>query len=162
MRVALNDAIVSQQWCEVLPSEDTQGDLTKQISTEDTMKREIKTHEVNGLNACLRITVLDEQGHGNACHKYEIGWGSAPDDISQANPCYIKFQDGPINEVGVNGISHEALLAIVQDRLEGFQSGPYSCESNWLALEAIKEAIDALQTRTKERTDRGVEGTHEV
>ena len=37
----------------------------------------------------------------------------------------IRFQNGPIAEAGVNGLTHEALLAVLEDRLVGFQSGPY-------------------------------------
>ena len=134
------------------------------------MKRQIKTHEVNGLNEALAINVLDEPGQGNACHQYQI----QPVDLSVANEttpadtarlanaaCRISFQNGPIAEVGVNGISNEALLAVVEDRLKGFQSGDYACRENALALTKIQEASMWLLSRTRERVARGVEGTHE-
>ena len=74
----------------------------------------------------------------------------------------ISFQNGPIGEVGVNGVSNEALLAVVEDRLLGFQSGPYACRDNAVALTKIQEAMMWLQKRTHERMARGVEGTHKV
>ena len=122
--------------------------------------REILTHKVNGLNEALRIGVLDEPGSGGACHKYEIAWGDGPDEMSQANPVFIKFQTGPIKESGVNGISGEALLAIVRDRLECFQAGPYAFETNQQALTHVVASMESLHSRTKERIERGVEGTH--
>ena len=58
-------------------------------------------------------------------------------------------------------MTHEALLAIVADRLRSFQKGPYSCKANACALTHIEEAQHWLQQRTLERMRRGVEGTHE-
>lgn len=127
------------------------------------LKRHIEHHKTNGLNEALRIGVLDEPGPGNACHRYVIyrPYDEFNEDLN-ANPCqYISFQNGPIQEAGVNGISNEALLAIVQDRLEGFQSGAFACDTNQLALSHVRLAIEALHSRTKERIARGVEGTNQ-
>ncbi len=71
------------------------------------------------------------------------------------------FQDGPIKEAGVNGVMDENLIAIVIDRLKGFQAGPYACIPNAVALTALEGALEALQSRTKDREARGVEGTHQ-
>lgn len=125
--------------------------------------REITTHKVNGLNEVLRIEVLDEPGQGNACHLYGITSDEPRNaDTPPAVTLPVRFQNGPINEAGVNGISNEALLAIVRDRLEGFQSGPYCCEANQNALDYVAAAMKALHSRTSERVARGVEGTHAV
>lgn len=135
--------------------------------------REITSHKVNGLNEALSIKVLDEPGSGGACHLYKIT-GADPDTNPSEGKDYerygrsafattmILFQNGPIAEAGVNGISQEALLAIVKDRLEGFQSGQYACDANQKALEAVNAAIHHLHSRTVERTERGVEGTSAV
>jgi hypothetical protein len=74
---------------------------------------------------------------------------------------YLNFQNGPIQEVGVNGISIEALLAIVEDRLIGFQSGQFSCREKDVALTKVQEALMWLGKRTRDRVARGVEGTME-
>jgi len=116
------------------------------------MFRDIETHKVNGLNEALRLLVMDEPGAGGACHHYRIQY-------MDHWTWDTHFQEGPVQEVGVNGISNEALLAIVLDRLEGFQAGPYVCEDNEDALGAIVDAMLALARRTKERLERGVEGT---
>lgn len=131
---------------------------------------ELTSHKVNGLNEALEIKVLDEPGQGNACHRYRI----EPTGLDLANEttpaktsqlvravCDIRFQDGPINEYGVNGISNEALLAVVEHRLQGFQSGEYACRENAVALTKLQEAMMWLQKRTRDRMARGVEGTHE-
>ena len=83
---------------------------------------------------------------------------------SPADHSTILFQNGPIAEdgVGVNGVTHEVLLAIVADRLRSFQQGPYACKANACALTHIEEAMHWLQQRTLERMRRGVEGTHVV
>jgi hypothetical protein len=73
----------------------------------------------------------------------------------------IRFQNGPIKEVGVNGITQEALLAIVMDRLRSFQAGPYACRENAVALTYIETAQMWLQKRTRDRLARGVESTHQ-
>lgn len=120
--------------------------------------REIHTHKVNDCNSNLQIVVLDEPGHGGACHKYGINM--MPGD-SCSGPI-ISFQNGPIKEVGTNGVTHEALLAILIDRLQHFQKGEYSCRENAIALTHLEEAVMWLQKRTRDRLARGVEGTHKV
>jgi hypothetical protein len=119
--------------------------------------RKLDDHKVNPANDTLTVAVLDEPGHGGACHEYEI---SHPGLQSVR----ISFQNGPINADGngVNGLTHEVLLAIVADRLRGFQKGPYACKANACALTHIEEAQHWLQQRTLERMRRGVEGTHAV
>ncbi len=119
--------------------------------------RKIETHKVNGLNDAIEITVLDEPGPGNACHAYNIRGG---DPVGFQFGCDIRFQKGPVKEAGFNGISNESLLAVVRDRLEGFQSGPFACDANATALDAVTEAMDVLHARTRERMERNVEGSN--
>lgn len=128
------------------------------------MKRELTSHKVNGLNDAIAVVVLDEPGDGGACHEYVL---CIPNDAvnQELNASLVQrvtFQNGPIGEAGVNGFSQEALLAIVEDRLKGFQSGQYACRENAVALTKIQEAMMWLQKRTRERMARGVEGTHTV
>lgn len=118
--------------------------------------RKLTDHIVNPVNDTIEIRVLDDPGSGGAHHAYEVVAGDA------VPPTYINFQNGPINEAGVNGLTQEVLLAIVADRLRCFQSGPFSCRENALALTKIEEAQHWLQQRTLERMRRGVEGTNKV
>lgn len=132
--------------------------------------RELTQHKIEGLNDSINIIVMDGPGPGGACHEYRIE--PIADDHPQGaiNPCDIHFQNGPIAENGVNGISNEALLAVVIDRLEGFQSGDFACEENRYALHYIEQALGTLHRRTRDRLiggplsahdQRGVEGTNE-
>lgn len=124
--------------------------------------RKLTGHKVNGCNENIDIKVLDEPGRGGACHRYVIymPWDAFNEELNAAFATYISFQNGPIKECGVNGITHETLLAILIDRMEGFQSGQYACADNQDALDALRKAQEALQRRTKDRVARGVEGTH--
>lgn len=130
--------------------------------------REIASHKVNGLNESLKIEVRDEPGAGGACHRYDITGFDTEKNPSATPPdgfkasferLVILFQNGPVLENGANGISQEALLAIVRDRLESFQAGPYACDENKFALDHVVMAMALLHSRTKARLARGVEGT---
>jgi hypothetical protein len=120
--------------------------------------REITTHKVNGCNEEVSVYASDAPGSGGAHHRYKIGFPR----YSGFEPIFIDFQNGPVKEVGTNGVTHEALLAIVIDRLESLQKGPFACEDNQLALDAAGMALAHLKRRTLARLARGVEGTHTV
>jgi len=115
--------------------------------------RLIEDHVINAANDRIRIEVLDDPGAGGAHHEYAL--------IAKETT-FISFQNGPIAEVGVNGLTQEALLAVVMDRLRSFQAGPFACRENALALTKIEEALHWLQQRTLARMRRGVEGTNVV
>lgn len=117
--------------------------------------RELTDHKVNPANDQLIVQAIDEPGSGGANHKYIVGG-------FPSGPTLIDFQNGPINEAGVNGLTHEVLLAIVADRLRSFQQGPFASRYNALALTHIEEAQNWLNRRTLERMRRGVEGTHKA
>lgn len=122
--------------------------------------RELHGHKVNECNDVVKIEVKDEPGAGGANHYYEVSYPDAKSPECRAVHG-IYFQNGPIKEVGTNGLTHEILLTIVADRLESFQKGPYMCRENAIALTKIQEATMWLQKRTRDRLARGVEGTHE-
>lgn len=129
--------------------------------------RELHDHKVNPANDTLSIFVFDNPGSGGANHCYRIegfNAGKNPsEDVSMpVGHMSVVFQNGPINEAGVNGITHEALLAIVADRLRSFQAGPFACKANACALTHIEEAMHWLQQRTLDRMRRGVEGSHKA
>lgn len=120
-------------------------------------------------NQLTEVHCLDEPGAGGACHKYivvekgivekGIAFGCKPGDPVPLIFGDINFQNGPVNEMGVNGCHQEDLMAIIIDRLEGFQSGDYACHENQKALDAAYEVVFWLNKRTAERERRGVAGT---
>lgn len=139
--------------------------------------REILDHRVEGKGGGAddtRIVALDEPGQGGACHKYAVLTKSAaytPDGSPNDGKEHlqidgqwfdvllrVEFQDGPIQEVGLNGAQQEHLIAIVIDRLRSFQAGPFSSRYNAIALTSTEEALMWLQRRTVDRVRRGVEG----
>ena len=132
--------------------------------------RTIKTHIVNPANDKIVINVMDEPGDGGACHRYSVSGFSlkgnracnAQRDGIPITGVEIIFQNGPINDFGVNGVTHEVLLAILIDRMSGFQAGKFACENNAQALRGLMHAQVSLQRRTLERMNRGVEGTHDL
>lgn len=130
--------------------------------------RQINDHKVGTLNEALEISVLDEPGQGGASHEYTIRLvpPETPDGLpaaAYANKAdlRINFQNGPVKEMGFNGITQEALLAVVIDRLRSFQAGPYASEENASALIHCESALSALKARTLARISRGVEGTNQ-
>lgn len=134
------------------------------------MREVILDHLVQGQSTDLKIEVMDEPGAGGACHRYDItGFDTKTNPSRSDDDGYevsfsrtiILFQNGTISENGVNGISNEALLAIVKHRLEGFQSGNFPCDSNAVALNSVEDALGALKARTEDRIARLVEGKHE-
>lgn len=118
--------------------------------------RKLTDHIVNPANDRIGITVMDEPGSGGAHHYYAIDV-----DGSETTGIDMYFQNGPIAEEGVNGITHEVLLAILVDRMRCFQAGPFACRENALALTKLEEAQHWLHHRTRARMARGVEGTHQ-
>lgn len=109
-------------------------------------------------NAPTNVAALDDQdpAAGNASHLYGIQHGG-PSDVVK-----IAFQHGARGlATSRSGIFDDDLLAIVEDRLRGFQSGPFACEENALALSHVVAARNALGQRVAARIARGVLGANE-
>lgn len=128
--------------------------------------RTLTDHIVSGDQSHqLRIEVLDEPGSGGANHFYQIDGYDALQNPSRDGDeiprtyTTILFQNGAIKEAGVNGLSHEALLAILIDRLRSFMAGPFPSQDTADALAHCEAALTSLQKRTLARIARGVEGT---
>lgn len=136
--------------------------------------RLLTDHKTTGLNDAITIRASGEPGAGGANHTYVITAARGQDE-SLVFPA-IEFQNGPISSpADFNGVTNEALLAILIDRMRGFQHarnpdgsfdfnsrGKYASRENALALTAMEEALLWLQKRTRDRMARGVEGTHKV
>lgn len=130
---------------------------------EEAMSREIITHRTNACNEAIEIVAYDGSGGG---YDYRIEW---PDCVKDepgeghdgGNFTHIKFQNGPIAEVGTNGATIESLLAVVIDRLRVHQLDlKFATRENALAITKLEEATHWLRARTDSRKARGVEGTH--
>jgi len=92
---------------------------------------------------------------GNASHVYGIQYDGG-------SVCRIPFQHGPrLQEGSKPGVFDDDLLAVLQDRMEGFQAGPFACVENGVALEHIRAAREALSERVARRISQGVLGKNE-
>ena len=115
----------------------------------------LTSHKTNGCNNEIDIFAYDTPGPGGAYHHY----GFEHNGLVIGD---IYFQKGGIQEVGINGLTNEALLAVVEHRLECFQKEKFACRENAIALTKIQEAMMWLQKRTNDRIKRNVEGTQQV
>lgn len=115
--------------------------------------------EVNTTGFTTKYTKVycEDEWKYNAPHHFEV---KATDDGRVLSR--IDFQEGPVNETGVNGVANEDLLLMVLTRLECFQNTEYRCEENQNAIYAILEAVDSLRRRTIIRSATGKEGTSQV
>lgn len=113
--------------------------------------RELTAHQINDCNKVITVTP-GAIGAGGAPVQYHVNTAGRYLDL--------RFQNGPPAEVGVNGITNEVLLAILIDRFEQFQQGPFKCIENEAAIGALKFALHVVTQRTEERSRRGVEGQH--
>ena len=59
-----------------------------------------------------------------------------------------------------NGCFVETLIAAAIDRIEYYQSSRFNRQDNADAIDFLKQALHALNKRTADRENRGVEGTH--
>jgi hypothetical protein len=99
------------------------------------------------------VAALDGPNESGAAHLYAIN--GDPDTR-------VQFQKGPRKaEDSTPGIFDDDLLAIIQDRLEGFQAGPFACKDNGDALIAVRAARGALAKRVARRMAAGVLGKNE-
>jgi hypothetical protein len=88
-------------------------------------------------------------------HYYELRWINK-DGAPEIR--WIFFQDGAVPTEGVNGLTNEALLAIVIHRTETINA-KFPCTENELALQYMRRALELFNERTAKRKARGVEGT---
>lgn len=101
----------------------------------------------------VNVSVLDEPGPGGANHSYAIQYGGPEQTL------HVQFQRGPRGEEGsASGVFEDALLAILEDRLAAFQSGPFACPENGEALDGVRAARKAMADRVAKRMARGVLG----
>lgn len=70
----------------------------------------------------------------------------------------VKFQHGPVKEVGKNGLQHADLYRVLIDRLECAQAGPFACEENAEQLDLVRRALFSDEARTARRVSAGTEG----
>jgi hypothetical protein len=143
--------------------------LTHDPKTAPT-RREITTHhDGHGLAESIAV-IADAPGPGGASHRYlfvaradEAHRGSIPGRGSfgwEYPAGYVQFQKGPRHEAdSTPGVIESVLLAVLIDRLEAFQAGPYACAENVTVLFHLHAAMGTVKQRAHNRAARGVLGT---
>lgn len=106
--------------------------------------REIRTHLVDsdppGRRLVIRAT--DARSPSGANHAYVV----EPEVQGPYLGTTLRFQKGTEE---VDGLTMEALLAVVADRLEGLQDGRPLSQYDTMALYHTREALSALTLRAK-------------
>jgi len=114
-------------------------------------------HDGHGLAESIEVTADDrdlERG-GNASHRYRAVLG-------EKEVLAIQFQHGPRDGAGSTpGVLDSVLLAILIDRYEGFQHGPFASEENEKTLTYLYAALSTMKERADRRAAQNVLGKNE-
>lgn len=105
----------------------------------------------NGVAVNAMSTLAD--GTNVAGHLYQLLAG--PKTIT------VEFQNGAVKEHGVNGVTNEALLAILIHRTQVLNER-FPCRENSIAITKMQEALMWFDKRTADREARGVEGREQA
>ena len=117
------------------------------------MRTLVDHHDGHGLNESITIGA-DGPGPGGASHRYTL-------TIGEHRVGFLQFQEGPRHvPESTPGATEAALLAILIDRLRGFQAGPYACRENAIQLTKLEETLHWARARADARAKRGVLGTY--
>lgn len=116
--------------------------------------KEITAHKVGAVNEAITIEAIGEKTAGGAHHSYRVLAQSRPGLPPFSSLLSFAFD-------GYDGLTNESLIAVVLDRLQDFQAGPFPCQENQDAALLLQVALRCLQRRTLERAARGVEGKQE-
>jgi hypothetical protein len=118
-------------------------------------------HDGHGLAEKIDLRA-GEPGPGGASHWYaaDIADIYGADRAIYGSVLDVQYQLGPRNEPGSTpGVIDSVVLAIVRDRMEAFQAGPFACPENQVVLDHVVAAMDALKARADNRATRGALGT---
>ena len=83
--------------------------------------------------------------------------GSRYEWVASKRSGTIQFHTGPVKQTGLNGLTTEALLAVLIHRT-GFLDSKFPCKENKMAMEFMQRALECFDSRTKDRIYRNVEG----
>lgn len=87
--------------------------------------------------------------------------GQPAGGTAQAEGLNIRWNSRPRTLGEPDGASAEQGIQACLDRLEAYQTSALACSQNNAAIDHLKGALEALDQRTQDRIERGVEGTYE-
>lgn len=109
----------------------------------------IDSHHVKGYAFNIDIKAVPVERYGMQTYTYNLT------KAYEGKPGYqfikeLNFQIGDPKKYGINGVTNEALLAIMIHRLKGFQENPNTnCIENGEAIMYMEQAMGALYTRSQ-------------
>lgn len=121
--------------------------------------RNIQLNNTHG-NDALRVSADYPSRRGQASHRYVVsGFDTTDNGAARSGGFIPRFQDvsiilqseGAANDLRPDGVSCDALLAIVDDHLHGLQSGPDASLNKQLAAEYIDHARQLLAEEAASR-----------
>ena len=90
--------------------------------------------------------------------------GNPAGGTTEAVGIKINWQDGPLGRGAErkdpNGAFVEGVIQAAIGRLRFYNSGKFSCRENSCAITHLEEALHWCESRTRDREERAVEGTH--
>ena len=108
----------------------------------------VDSHHVKGYAFNIEIKAVPVERYGIPTHTYSL----TKEYVGKPGYQFIKdlnFQTGDPGVYGVNGVTNEALLAIMIHRLQGFQNNSSTnCSENQEAINHMELAMEALYSRT--------------
>jgi hypothetical protein len=119
-------------------------------------------HDGHGLNDLTIIEAddLDEKA-GGASHVYTISRDVDRNGYVRSL-AHIQFQHGARTfPDSTHGALDGAVLAVLIDRFECFQAGPFACRENAIVLTKLQEAMHWIKHRADDRARRNVLGRNE-
>ena len=161
------DDIISGQDTETEPLVDGKDEVN--ASTSHDIVGSIENHEgaiASGTSGGKDIESFGVDPMSNAPKRFVIsGFDAQSNPAAEAgdnlNACVILLQNGIIPEVGINGVTAEDLLKVVEEIYVCFQEGKFACQENEEVLQHVRAAQAALQKRLNRRANEGTEGTYE-
>lgn len=92
--------------------------------------------------------------------------GNPTGGLTQGTGISIAWQNGPLGRGNdrkePNGAFTEGVIQAAIGRLEFYQNSKFACATNAKALDYLYLALEQLDSRTRERESRQVEGLHEA
>ncbi|XGC82022.1 hypothetical protein ACES2L_05930 [Bdellovibrio bacteriovorus] len=92
------------------------------------------------------------------------------DELRKEEPIYVdhdvnmvsfRIQNGPIKEVGKNGCQVTDMVAVAKHIFEKLNE-KFPCEENVNTIHHLQMALEHQEARTRNRINRGVEGTSQA
>lgn len=104
---------------------------------------------------------LNNAHKNTPCNNFEEReFGSRSDYIIvDGNTLSFQIQNGPIGDVGVNGIQVTDVLAFTKELYKSLNAA-FPCRENSLTITKIEEALHWQEARTRDKVNRNVEGTN--